>query len=412
MRISTAAAFEKSVASLQEQRRKVNDSQEHLDGQKRVLRASDDPVAAARAERARAQLASSEAQKRSIEASRNAMTQTESALGDAGNLLSEAMAALVSAGNGVFSDSERATVAQQLQSLRDQLFSLANREDGAGNYVFGGQGSSAPPFTDTATGVSYNGTTGEQATAGAEALPLTVDGAPAWLKVNDGNGFFKTTNTNSTKAYSDGGRVTDPATFFANTSPPAVSSSSALKYEVKFSDTGGGAMAYTVYKDGTAMGAAQSWSSGSGAKAVQFDGMSFSIGGAPADGDSFEVRLSQPKQSVFDTLDQAIKDLKTPGRTSAQITQTLQNAQAGLSRSADALSALRSRVGEALVHADTAEERNDKAKIQAETIRSNAEDLDLLSAYPEFQQQNTNYEAALKTYSMVQKLSIFNYIGG
>jgi flagellar hook-associated protein 3 FlgL len=160
------------------------------------------------------------------------------------------------------------------------------------------------------------------------------------------------------------------------------------------------------------MGAAQSWSSGSGAKAVQFDGMSFSIGGAPADGDSFEVRLSQPKQSVFDTLDQAIKDLKTPGRTSAQITQTLQNAQAGLSRSADALSALRSRVGEALVHADTAEERNDKAKIQAETIRSNAEDLDLLSAYPEFQQQNTNYEAALKTYSMVQKLSIFNYIGG
>jgi flagellar hook-associated protein 3 FlgL len=45
-------------------------------------------------------------------------------------------------------------------------------------------------------------------------------------------------------------------------------------------------------------------------------------------------------------------------------------------------------------------------------LRSNAEDLDLLSAYPEFQQLNTNYEAALKTYSMVQKLSIFNYIGG
>jgi flagellar hook-associated protein 3 FlgL len=411
MRISTLAAFQRNVSSLQERKRQLDDAQEHLNGQKRVLRASDDPVAAARAERARAEIANSESQQRSLEASRNAMTQAESALGDAGELLSDARAALIGAGNGILSDADRNVVAEKLQHLRDQLLSLANRGDGAGNYVFGGQGASTPPFSESGSGVAFSGTTGEQATAGGEPLPLTVDGATAWLKLADGNGFFKTSNVNSTTAYVDGGRVTDPATFFASTSPPAVADPSALKYQVQFSDVAG-VTNYTVLKDGVPMGAMQPWpGGGSNSTPVAFDGMSFSISGSPADGDTFEVRLSKPQQSVFDTLDKAIEDLRTPGRTSAQVAQTVQDGLGGLSRSAEALSALRTRVGEALVHVDQAEARNGTAKYQAQVVRSEAEDLDTVAALADLQLQSTHYEVALKTYSMVQKLSIFNHIG-
>lgn len=406
MRITTAAAFQKSVSNLQERQRKLQDAQEHIGAQKRVLRASDDPVAAARAERARGQIASSDAQQRSLQASRNAMTQAESTLGNAGELLTDAYTALMSAGNGAFDDANRATVAQTLQNLRDQLLMLANREDGSGNYVFGGQGASTPPFVMDGSGkVSFKGDRGEQATAGAEALPLTLDGAAAWVNAADGNGFFKTTNTNSTTAYSDGGRVTDPKTFFDQTSPPP-------DYKVQFS-TASGSLTYTVFKDGAAMPDAtdKPWAGGSTAKAVAFDGMSLSIGGLPADGDVFEVRLSQPRHNVFETLDKAIQELRTPGRTSAQLSQTIQDGLAGISRSSDVLSALRSRVGEALVHIDQAEERNGTAKLQAQTVRSEAEDLDVVAALADMQLQSTNYDVALKTYSMVQKLSIFNHIG-
>lgn len=411
MRISTLAAFQRNVSSLQERKHQLDDAQEHLNGQKRVLRASDDPVAAARAERARAEIANSESKQRSLDASRNAMTQAESALGDAGELLSDARAALISAGNGTFTDADRSVVAEKLQQLRDQLLLVANRGDGSGNYVFGGQGASTPPFSETGGGVAYSGTAGEQATAGDESLPLTVDGATAWLKPADGNGFFKTSNANSTTAYVDGGRVTDPATFFASTSPPAVADPSTLKYQVQFSDVAG-VMNYTVLKDGAAMGASQPWpGGGSSGTPVAFDGMSFSISGSPADGDTFEVRLSKPQQSVFDTLDKAIAELRTPGRTGAQVSQTVQDGLTGVIRSADAMSALRSRVGEALVHIDQAEVRNDTAKYQAQVVRSEAEDLDTVAALADMQLQGTNYEVALKTYSMVQKLSIFNHIG-
>lgn len=414
MRITNTATFARSVAALQDRHSELADLQDHLNAQKRVLRASDDPVAAARAERAQAQIARSDAQQRAVDASRNAMSQTESTLGDAVNLMQDAREALVQAGNGALGDSERANIGNKLQGLRDQLLALANREDGAGNYFFGGQGSSAPPFVNGPAGVAFRGTAGTQTGAdGGEGLALTVDGQGAWLQAPDGNGLFKASNTNSTTAWSDGGHVTNPAAFFAATSPPAVADPSALRYEVRFSGTADD-MSYTVLKNGEAVDAPKPWTgtSTSGGRAVEFDGMSFSIGGAPADGNVFEVRLSQPKQSVFDTLDRAIAALKTPNRSSAQVQQAVQEGMAGLDGSLTALGSLRSRAGESLNHADAAEERNASLKLQGQEARSQAEDLDPYQALAEFQLKNTGYEAALKTYSMVQKLSIFNYIGG
>lgn len=48
----------------------------------------------------------------------------------------------------------------------------------------------------------------------------------------------------------------------------------------------------------------------------------------------------------------------------------------------------------------------------AETERSTAEDLDMVQAISDFQNRQTGYDAALKAYSLVQRMSLFNYIGG
>jgi flagellar hook-associated protein 3 FlgL len=46
----------------------------------------------------------------------------------------------------------------------------------------------------------------------------------------------------------------------------------------------------------------------------------------------------------------------------------------------------------------------------AQTERSNAEDLDMVEALSAFQNKQSGYDAALKTYSMVQRLSLFDYL--
>ena len=49
-------------------------------------------------------------------------------------------------------------------------------------------------------------------------------------------------------------------------------------------------------------------------------------------------------------------------------------------------------------------------KLLAQTERSAAEDIDMVQALSDFQQRQTSYDAALRAYASVQKLSLFDYI--
>ncbi|MEW6707435.1 MAG: flagellar hook-associated protein FlgL [Pseudomonadota bacterium] len=398
MRISTANAFEASVDSLQKRQKDLSEAQAQLTSGKRVLRASDDPTAAARAERALATSARSDASMRALEASRNALTLGESALADAGELLQQIRETLVQAGNASYSDAERSSLADKVAGLRAQLLAAANRGDGAGGYLFGGQGASLPPFLDAPGGVQYRGTRGEIQVAMTEQMPLTLDGAATWLQARTGNGVFQTAPMagNAGNAWIDAGRVTDPGAVTGST------------YTLQFS-VSGGSTTYTVLRDGNPTALTNlPYQSG---KAIEIDGMAFSVNGAPANGDRFETTPSAPTLSVFDTIDRVVAELKTPSRASGQIAQTVNSGLRDIDQSMSTLNSARARVGELLNLSDGAESRLDDLKLYAQSERSNAEDLDMVQAISDFQGQQSGYDAALKTYAMVQKMSLFEYIG-
>ena len=411
LRITTAQSFDSGVDRLQQRQRELADTQERLTSGKRVAKASDDPTAAARAERALAGEMRSAASQRALDASRNAMSLTESALADAGELMQQAREALVAAGNASYSDTERAGVAERLAAIRQQLLAVANRGDGDGGYLFAGQGASQAPFVDAAGGVSFRGTAGEQQVASDEAMPRSIDGQIAWLAAASGNGLFETRNVSATAAtagaWIDRGRVADPQTFYAATSPPVVANPAALTYRVDFTP-GAGGTTYSVLKDGAATALTNlPFVSG---QAIEIDGMSFAVSGKPGAGDAFELVLATPSLGVFDTIDQAIAELKTPLRSSAAIAQGVAAALSDVDGSMTALQSLRSRVGEVLNRADRVEGHIAAQTLAAQTERSNAEDLDMVQAISEFQNRQTGYEAALKTYSSVQRMSLFQYL--
>lgn len=413
LRITTAQSFDTGVQGLQQRQRELADAQQRLTSGKRVAKASDDPTAAARAERALAALSRSEASQRALEASRNAMTLTEGALADAGELMQQAREALVAAGNASYSDAERTGVAGRLSAIRQQLLAIANRGDGDGGFLFGGQGTSQAPFVDASGGVSYRATAGEVQVASDEPLPRSIDGQQAWLAAPSGNGLFATRNAAATPnlsgAWIDSGRVADPQAFYAATSPPAVANPAALVYRVDFTTTAAGTT-YTILKDGAATAATNlPYVSG---QAMQLDGMAFTVNGQPAAGDAFELTLATPSLGVFDTLDRAITGLKTPLRSGAAVAQGVQRSLSDVDGSMAALQSLRSRVGEVLNRADRLEGRIADQALAAKTERSNAEDLDMVQAISEFQSQQTGYDAALKVYASVQRMSLFQYLNG
>jgi flagellar hook-associated protein 3 FlgL len=411
MRISTRQAYEAGLERLQLRQLELTQQQERLTSGKRVARASDDPAAAARAERALASSSRQDASQRALDASRNTLTLAESTLGEVGELLQQVRETLISAGNGSYSDAERVGLAERLATLRSQLFAAANRGDGAGGFLFAGQGSAEPPFVDAPSGVSFRGAAGEALTALDDALPQSVDGQAAWLRAASGNGLFETRVVGATPdqagAWIDGGRVTDPTAFFSATSPPAVADPATLDYRVTFAGAGA-ATTFTVTKDGAATAlSGMPYASG---QQVELDGMAFTVTGAPGAGDAFELRLSTPTQSVFASLDRAIAQLRTPQRSGSAIAQGVQSALAGIDGSMGALQTLRARVGEALNRADRIEGRIATDKVAAEEQRSKAEDLDMVAAIASFQNQQSGYQAALQAYATVQRLSLFDYV--
>lgn len=394
MRVTTAFSYATSLSNLQKRQTELNEANGRMTSGKRVEKASDDPAAAGRAERALAIVNRSDANQRALEASRNAMTLTENAVGDATELLQQAREAMVAAGNGSFSDAERATQAQKLTEIRKQLFNVANRSDGAGGYLFSGQGASQPPFIDTATGVQFRGAAGQVDVASDEALPLTIDGADAWLHAPTGNGVFETRATSSTTAWIDAGAVTNPSALTAGSySVGFTQTAGVTSYEVR--DSGGTLLTSGPYKEG---------------KAIEVDGMSFNIGGSPQVGDRFDIVPSTRTLDVFGVLDRTIAELNTPRRTGAQVTQSTQTALRDLDSVAGGLQGLRAAVGESLNLADAVENRVGAVKLFGETARSNAVDLDLAQAISDFKNQETGYSASLQTYSSVQKLSLFQYL--
>jgi flagellar hook-associated protein 3 FlgL len=145
-------------------------------------------------------------------------------------------------------------------------------------------------------------------------------------------------------------------------------------------------------------------------KVIEIDGMALTVQGTPSNGDRFEMQPASRDLSVFDALDRAVADLITPNRSAAQRTQTVQTALRDLDAGMSSLVGERARLGEVLNRTDAVEGRIADAKLLAQTERSAAEDIDMVEAVSDFSTRQTSYDAALKAYSMVQKLSLFDYL--
>ena len=418
MRIATAHAYDTSIQNLQKRQQDLSESQMQLTSGKRVNSASDDPTAAARAERALASIARSDANKRSLDASRNVMAITESALGDTVELMQTARETLVAAGNGTYSDGERKALAIKLREIRNQLLSVANRPDGGGGFVFGGQGSATPPFVDGNTGVTFVGQGGETLASSSEKLNLTVDGDQVWLKARGGNGVFTTapgTNANTSGPNSGSGWITSGTVTTPSQLPyPTPSGGSSPNYSVQFHVTGG-TTTYDVLDNSTtpatALSSGKPYNSG---KTIDITGkgMSVSIAGAPADGDRFTIGEATNNLNMFSSLDKTIAALSQTNASSSSIQQAVNTGMTEIDSVLGNVQAARSAVGESLNRMDGIESRIETLKLAAANERSNAEDLDMTAAISNFQNRQTGYQAALQSYASVQKLSLFQYING
>jgi flagellar hook-associated protein 3 FlgL len=178
-------------------------------------------------------------------------------------------------------------------------------------------------------------------------------------------------------------------------------------YELSF--TGSAAAGYTVSVEDDD-GNVQTFPYVSG-QALEFDGLSVTLTGTPTAGqDVFKIEPSTRSLSPFGVVDGLIADLEMGGRTGAQLAQTVANGLRDLDSTLGAVMSARSELGWRMEQADGLDARLADGRLAAQTQRSAAEDVDMAEAVSAFQAQQTSYDSALKAYSMVQRMSLFEYI--
>lgn len=400
MRLGTANSYDNALQNLYTRQSELSNQQEKLTSGKNINRPGDDPTGAAQAERALTRITRVASEQRALAVQRNSITLAESTLGEATSLAQSLRELVIGAGNASLNGRDRATLAQQMTGLREQLFALANRSDNNAIPLFGGLGGPAAPFIDAPSGVTFNGIGGQRA-ATEISVPGAMNGQAIWMNVPSGNGSFALAldGANSGSLWTDTGQVVSPAALTGN------------NYSVEFS-VAGGVTSYSVYDDtldpthaAPALLAAQPYADG---QAIGFDGLSFIAHGAPADGDVITLGPST-QSNIFKIIDDAIASIDG-APSDNQLSQAIALALRQLDAGMDRLQAARGQAGHWLNRADNIENTQSGRSLQLSADKSRVEDLDMVKGISDFTQFQTGYQAALQSYAQVQKLSLFNYI--
>ncbi len=404
-RIATANSYDNTIALLTRRQAELARLQENLASGKRVLKPSDDPVAATLAETASNRLSRVQADLRALEASRTSLQQADAGLAESGELIQQVRSLMVTAGNPAFTASEREDVARQLEGLREQLVGVANRQDSAGRTLYGGLGGATTPFVDLygpgGAGVRFEGQRG-QAAAGAASLPQALDGQAIWMRVPQGNGAFTVAlgAGNTGGVSSDMGQVTDAALLTGD------------DYRIEFADVGG-VMQYTVTNLSTGTPVpGQAGVPYQADKAIAFDGLSLQVQGSPQAGDRLEIRPAAAPTDIFQVVQNAIDALRQDGPNRGAVqAQAMARAMTELDAAHDRVLLARGRAGEWLNRADTLGNLMESRGVDLQTERSRLEDMDMVKGLSEFQTRELGLEAAIRSYAQVQRLSLFQVIG-
>ena len=112
---------------------------------------------------------------------------------------------------------------------------------------------------------------------------------------------------------------------------------------------------------------------------------------------------------MLSVIDRAVRDIGSAANNNAA-SQAVGQALANIDKGLERLHNIRGYAGELLNRADRITGDQTNRTIQLEGDRSRAEDLDMVKGLSDFQNAQVGYEAALKSYAQVQRLTLFNYI--
>ena len=398
-RITTAYLFQKTAIDIAQKQFDIAQIQNQLGTGKRLNKPSDGPAETARIiDLNQAIDRIDQFQRNSIFANQR-LGLEDATLSSVNNSLLRVRDLALQANSGSQTGETRAIIKAEVEQRLQELLDYANARDGNGNYLFSGSKSRTEPFTQTSSGVAYNGDQNQLSLkiSSNRTIVASESGYDIFVNIKNGNGQF-VTSSNSTNT-GDGvitvGSVIDNSSFQANDF--SITFTSPTTFDVVNNTTATTILAGQTYVSG---------------QAINFNGLEVSISGDPQTGDEFLVNASR-RQDVFATLQSFINALDiNPANPAdqAQLTQALDRTISDVDQALQNVLNTRTFIGTRQNSIDTANIENEGAKIELQTTRSQIEDLDYAQAITQLQLQQTTLQAIQGAFAQVRGQSLFNFL--
>ena len=374
----------------------ISQTQGQISSNQAFTTASQNPIAAGEVNNYNQTLAQSQQFSTNANVVQANLNTEDSALSQVQNQLNSLRSLVLEANSGTLTPSNRQAIAAQAQQIQNGLLTLANTQNGNGEYIFGGFQVQSPPFTLSATGATYNGDSGVRQVeiAAGQTVANGDTGDAVFNQIKTGNGTFTVAANaaNTGTGLIGASSVSNPTLYNGGT------------YTIKFTAPN----AYQVLDSTNAVVSSGSYQDGT---SISFNGLQLDLSGTPATGDSFTVAPST-NQSLFTTVQNIVSALTTSSTavSSTALNNTFASSLNNIDQALSQFSNVRAGVGGRLNAITAQQSVATTQQTQLQTSISNLQGLNYAQAITQLDQENTTLQAALQAYTLTQGLSLFKYI--
>jgi flagellar hook-associated protein 3 FlgL len=397
MRVTQSLNQAQFLAALTQLESNLSQTQNQVSSNLAFTSPAQNPVAAGRVNNYDQALAQSQQYDSNANSAQSRLGTEDSALAQVQTELQSLRDLALQANNSSVSSQGRTAIAAQAAQIQNSLISLANTQDGNGEYIFGGFSTNNQPFTLTASGANYAGDQGQRQVqiAAGQTIADGDNGNSVFNQIKTGNGTFRASAAagNTGTGVLGASTVQNPAAYNGGTY--AINFIAANTYEVR--DSANVLVTSGTYTDG---------------QSIAFRGVQVTLTGQPATGDSFTVAPSS-NQSLFTTVQNLVNALQVGGGTSAaqaKLNNSLGDAINSIDQGLGQTSNVRATIGARLNSITTQLSVSSSQQIQLKASISSLQSLDYAAAITTLDLQNTTLSASMQAYTLTQGLTLFKYI--
>lgn len=395
MRLSTAYMFNQSLSAILDQQSALAKTQEQVSSGKKLSKPSDDPLASVEVLNLQRESNLVDQHLRNADKAENNLLEEEGVLDNATNILQRIKELSVQGLSDTYSLSDRASIADEMTHLNNQLLFLANTRDSNGHYLFSGFSSDVQPYTSI--GASYGGDSGQR--------NLQV-GAGVRIETNDpGDQIFE---SNSVKTDLDSSGAADSSLTITAVGPDNVIPTT-TPLDVSF-NPGLGTLTVTM---GATTQTVTPYVAGEVVKLsdldVGFPDFELKLEGGLTANDTHQLTTVTTHQTIFKTISDFASAL-SHNAVSANDSPNNGDVLTNIAKAMDTVIDTQARIGARVNVIDHQRDVNNSFSINMARSLSDLQDLDYAEAISKLNLQSIGLQAAQQSFVKIQGLTLFNYL--